>query len=369
MKSFEPGDTASCRDEHGASIVCVGSKIDKRHVMLSERSPLYAKLIGRIGKRLDLLVGNIDQAERWARYSYRTVKRLIDERDIDVLVASGHPCSINYWAAVLKSERPQVKLVQDFRDTWNNELNYEMKPGYLGSRAKERSVVAENIAIANADIVLNVSAGQSARMQRASQTTRGKFHVLTNGFDPSDLRTSTPHDAMGVRMVHAGTVRWHAAAGLAHLVQAIAELDGLAGLERLTIDFYGQKPKLPQSQEAARVLAKHFRFHGVVDSERLAKEVAGASLGLIIFDKDTGLGTKTFDYMVMSKPFLAICPEGELQRFCLEHDMPVASYNVGEIKRTLLDIINGSRSLTLDKSRFERFAIPVLAEEFEKLVS
>ena len=47
-----------------------------------------------------------DEAQRWGRHLVGFCERLIDERGIEVAVATGHPFQANRWAAELKRRRP-----------------------------------------------------------------------------------------------------------------------------------------------------------------------------------------------------------------------------------------------------------------------
>ena len=59
-----------------------------------------------------------DEAQNWGRYLLPAAKKLIQENNIKVIVATGAPFEANYWAAMLKKEMQDIFLIQDFRDPW-----------------------------------------------------------------------------------------------------------------------------------------------------------------------------------------------------------------------------------------------------------
>lgn len=347
-------------------IIRTASRFYRLHLKLCTFSQYYERIAKKLlriwGQRI---YGYIDPAEPWARNSALEVEKLIREKKIDVVVATGHPCSLNYCAALVKSDFPNITLVQDFRDTWNDEVNYSLdRLGGLGG-AKERSVQMEKVAINYANFVLNVSPGQSRRMR--SNDDESKFQILTNGFDPEDYQGLTPVESESFRLVHAGTIRWSAANGFLELLFALAEIEDELSNLNFRIDFYGKRPLVPNGDVFQRMTSKFIRFHGYVHPNIVAQSVASATAGLIIFDKENGYSTKIFDYMGLGKPFLAICPPGELRDFCSENDMPTAGYNRTDIKDALLRLMDGVQPLPPDKVK--TFSIPRLVEKLEEVMS
>ena len=347
----------------------VGSLFGDLHHMLADKSRLYKNLAAKLAAFLYKSRGHMDEAEAWAKRSSHHVKELIARENIDVLVATGHPCSINYWAAKVKSQLPDLVLVQDFRDTWNDETNYSLDHFSGFVRAKERSVAAEKTAISRADCVLNVSPGQSSRMLETHHAHRDKFHVITNGYDPDDFAGIVIDQPSGLRIVHAGKIRWHASRGLMALIRAIAQTEQQMQDCDLVIDFFGPVPRVQKTPDTEKIIDRFFNFHGQVSPDRIAEEVAKASMGMIIFDKETGYGTKIFDYIALSRPFLTICPPGELYDFSIEHGMPAATYDQDEIEKVLLSIAEDRQRFSITESDCQAFSIANIAEQLENILT
>lgn len=357
-------------DNHRLKVLRVATPIHKLHITLSKKSRFYERLMSKILGCISVrLFGNIDQAEFWVKYSCETVKNLILNNDIPLLIASGHPCSINYWASIIKSDLPELKLIQDFRDTWNDEINYSIEKYKDALRAKTRSVQAENSAIDYADIVLNVSQGQLNRMVGNRSHFRRKFHVLTNGFDPDDYQETEASSPKKIKFIHAGTIRWHAKKGLEEFVYALSDLDEQLDEKMFSVDFYGPIPDLVKDEQTARVIDKYFRFHGVVGVDVVAKEIANATVGLIIFDKKTGYSTKLFDYIALYKNVFAICPSGELSDFCKANNMHTSIYDRDEIRREFIRFLASDSSVRLSENVYESFLLPNIVRKLDFLIN
>ena len=347
----------------------IGSLGQKLHLGLSRWSRFYQRVANRffwIWNRK--VLGHFDPGETWGRYAIEKVKSLIRQRSIDVLVVTGGPCSLNFIATEIKTHFPDLFLVQDFRDIWNLEVTYsEQRLGH-GSRAKKRSMMAEEKAIRSADLILNVSKGQSDLMMHPDGVAPRRFQVLTNGYDPDDHQHASSSNPESLRFVHAGSVRWRGFDGLAAFLEAVGQLEKILETQSFIVDFYGPPLHLPQDGISQRMISKFFRFHGSVPPERIASEVACASAGIIFFDKETGYGTKTFDYLGARKPFMAIAPKGELRDLCDQLQLPHAGYDADEISTALLDVLDDPEFTNYKPERVETYSVPHLVRQFETLV-
>ncbi|WP_319409918.1 hypothetical protein [uncultured Desulfosarcina sp.] len=354
------------------NVIKIGSKLKYYNLFLSQYSKYYERLVAKTSHIFfENIKGFFDHAEAWAMYTAPKIKKLIKELKIEALIVSGHPCSLNYWASILKSDLPNLKLIQDFRDTWNDEVNYSIERFSKSLKCKERSVIAEKIAIQHADLVLNISEDQSNRMKSNNKKTEKKFKIITNGYDPEDYKIfNNLKLSKTFTLIHAGTIRWHAIEGLKKLFLAMREMEEELIEKKFMINFYGTKLNFEEINDFRRIIEKFCRFHNFLKTESILEKISGATAGLIIFDKETGYGTKIFDYIGQSKPFFAICPPGELQKFCKKNNMPTASFNSESIRNALLELLKIEKlQYDIGKKNFESFSIPNITLELNQMIS
>jgi glycosyltransferase involved in cell wall biosynthesis len=177
-----------------------GSPHRFRHRPLSGRWRIAARHYAL--RALDAVLFYDDEAQRWGRHLVGFCERLIDERGIEVAVATGHPFQANRWAAQLKRRRPGLKLVQDFRDPWAD------NPFRSLSRRRAQHVRAwQREAVEAADAVVSVT---PPLLDLFLQGTRDKLAaVITNGVDPEESSANglSPSSADGVtRLTHIGSI-------------------------------------------------------------------------------------------------------------------------------------------------------------------
>jgi hypothetical protein len=336
------------------------------HVALSRLVPGYFRAVSKVLRFIKFtLLQHIDFSESWAKSSSSKVTRLLRKGQFDAVIVSGHPCSLNYWGARLSSEFPETPFVQDFRDLWNSEVNYSKER--LGIR-KRRSVSMESYVLKTTPIILNVSRGQSEIMRSCSdKLSSADFRVLSNGFERMEIKSSIQTKSDLIRVVHAGSIRWNAEKALSNLFEAIVNLEVRQGVLPVRFDLYGLNVDLSNlGHYSADLIDRYVYFHDFVEQDELQKIMVDSDYGLIIFDKPTGLGTKTFDYLSVGLPIFAIAPEGELASFCERSGFPVADYSSEKIEALLLHILK--KGAAKPNSSHQEFEISTLTSELESIL-
>lgn len=112
-------------------------------------------------------------------------KRALNElkiNNIDIIYTTSSPYSDHILGLYLKKHFPQIPLVCDFRDEWTNNPYFRRKwPRAKIERYSEKNVLsAADRLIANTPVMLS-------NFLRDNPDTRGKFHVIPNGYDDADF--------------------------------------------------------------------------------------------------------------------------------------------------------------------------------------
>lgn len=77
-----------------------------------------------------------DEAQYWSLFLLPACREIIQNHDINIIIATGHPFQSIRHAATLKKNFPKVKLIADFRDPWIQHENYR-PTGLRRARAKK----------------------------------------------------------------------------------------------------------------------------------------------------------------------------------------------------------------------------------------
>ncbi len=123
-----------------------------------------------------------DDCAAWARRSMRPLEKLIEEEGVDLLYSTFSPAS-NHMLALELKKRTAIPWVADFRDLWTDDYRYrEPSPR---RRTAQRELEQE--ILRTADAVVGVSRTQTEILAARVPADSGKFHTITNGYDPADF--------------------------------------------------------------------------------------------------------------------------------------------------------------------------------------
>ncbi len=139
---------------------------------------LLQKAHGKLFRLLDRATPAHDIASLWGYRLLPAARRLLASHPKKRLViTTGAPFSANYWAARLKLERPDMALIQDFRDPW-----------LTSSEELHTSAWAERFKVAttHADVLVSVT----PEMSTLYRDLTGHAHVVTvpNGVELASIR-------------------------------------------------------------------------------------------------------------------------------------------------------------------------------------
>jgi glycosyltransferase involved in cell wall biosynthesis len=338
-----------------------GSPLRLRHRPIAGRWPGVARNLAV--RAIDRALFWDDEAQRWGRHLLPFCERLIAERGIEAVVATGHPFQANRLAAELKRRSPGVALVQDFRDPW---ADNPFRP--LSARRLERVRAWQREAVAAADAVIAVTAGLLELYVGPDRDGRGT--VIPNGVDPETVpKPDRAERARGpVRLTHVGNVANGRDRPLGALLDALREapdvelllvgggLDLVRGehadlIERGLLDM---RPPVAQAEALGLVAAGDY----------------GVQLGAREFPYL--VSTKVYEYAHMGVPAISLNYGGEVDALVRErgfgHSIDLsAEPDLPAFVRSLPERAAADRD-----GRFafdvEQFTHPVLAGRYSELI-
>lgn len=362
-----PNTLAADAAEPGVTVHAIrsGSPHRLRHLPLRGRWTIAARHYAL--RALDRALFYDDEAQRWGRHLIGACERLIDEHGIGVVVATGHPFQANRWAAELKRRRPELRLVQDFRDPWADNAFRPLAP-----RPAARVRAWQEDAVAAADAVVSVTPSLLDLYLHGATEPRGV--VIPNGADPEavpDVHADGSGDPERIRLTHIGNVSNGRDRPLRALLDAVRELDGDPAIEVVLV---GAMLDAIARANADLVDRGVLRVQPPVSQAEALRRVAESDYALQLNAREFPflVSTKIYEYALLRVPALSLNYGGEVDRLVRDrgfgHSVDLTRRSdLPDVLRSLPERAAADRGggLAFD---VQPFTYPVLAREYSALI-
>lgn len=246
-----------------------------------------------------------DARKYWVKPSVTYLKKYIQENNIDTIVTSGPPHSLNLIGLKLKEELG-VKWFADFRDPWTT-IGYH-KALKLSSYADKKHKFLESKVLNAADTIIVTSKTTKSEFQLLTQKP---IEVITNGYDIENVAKQTLDEKF--TMAHIGSflsdrnpkVLWEV------LQELVIENNAFsANFQLKLIGKISQEILESLSNYNLESYCNNLGY--VSHAEAIAHQRKSQVLLLIEIDsEDTKsiIPGKLFEYMVSERPIVAIGPK------------------------------------------------------------
>jgi glycosyltransferase involved in cell wall biosynthesis len=262
---------------------------------------------GGICRRIARRIG-LSSAFGWTKAAERACGKLGPE-DVDLILASGPPFSAFVLAERLskKLERPYVL---DYRDPWWTEI----PTMFQGLRwIVER---LESRLLSGAAAVINVSPSWAADLQSQFKFA-SRSHVITNGYDPEELRDVRPHHFGHFAIVYAG-IFYPPERVVTPVLAAMKRLEMKGKPIEYYFHYYGNDGDHVREEAVRLGIADRVKLHGMVPRSEALSAVKGANIAVVIAsvfeEASRGINgwipAKLFETIGLGTPMLLIAPPG-----------------------------------------------------------
>jgi glycosyltransferase involved in cell wall biosynthesis len=229
-----------------------------------------------------------DEFVSWGLTAIPAARRIVQEEEIDVLVTTSPPASLNLIGAAVK-QATGVPWVADLRDSVA--ANPDRRVDSLAVRVKERAqAVVAGLVARRADAVVTVSDAISQEMRELGAE---RVETIPNGCDFDDFEGLEYHPGDRFRITHTGTFAKTESDVVARFVGGLRSADSEFAAELGLGDRVEEIPHVPR--RSALELQR--------DSEAL----------LLLLPEAGGRGRtvpsgKIFEYLAAERPILAAVP-------------------------------------------------------------
>lgn len=262
-----------------------------------------------------------DPQVTWLPVLTRAARRIVREREIDLVLITAPPFSNILLVEKLRKEFPHLAIVIDFRDEWLSTA-FELVSFLFNrsERARRFARGAEARAVTGATAVVAVT--EAARREirsRYPQEPEGKFHLLPNGFDATRLHgpapLTEPRSRDKILVTHVGSI--YASTEPSALVQAVQSLPA-AIKDRFHLRFIGHIEE-PRYREELLRLGNMVELVGFLPQQKALAAMDETDYVLLINHDPLNVGGKFYDYVGGGKPILgAVHARGETRRLLEE---------------------------------------------------
>jgi glycosyltransferase involved in cell wall biosynthesis len=334
---------------------------------MQERPSLWKRL-----KRLvsTLLTNTPDSHVFWIPFALVRGAWILLRNDIDVIYCSSPPHS-SHAIAYLLAKCFRKPYVLDFRDPWYVAGSVQTPPSkhawLLGLETRAKRAIVRGAAR-----VICASRGERDEIRAEHpELDERRFTFITNGYDPGDFDAiaPAPRESEKLTLIHAGTLYSGIAAELFAALRKLVESHPQAAarievtlLGEIADEYLGEVREL----EAAGILRYlGFQPHAKTLSMLLGSDVLVILLGGSRF-RPSHLPAKTFEYLHVGKPILAIAPEGELTEIVKRSGLGLVlpPHSVEAITKALLELSEPGAAARLQRqvdaayvASFERKAL------------
>jgi hypothetical protein len=247
----------------------------------------------------------------WIRPSVKRIVKILDEEGIDTIITTAPPHSVHMIGLGVKKRRPQVKWIADFRDPWTKIDYFHNLPLCRWARKKHYAMEREVLSMADDVICVTPSVGEDYRPM-----TSGRMHVITNGYDTSDM----PQEKVALddmfTITHAGSI--NAQRNPVTLWRVLGDMcrEDSTFASRLKIQLAGTLSPEVFSSLKENGLEKNTIYHDYLPHDEVIKlQHSSRVLLMLMYRAPHGkmfIVGKLFEYLASRRPILAVgYPDGD----------------------------------------------------------
>ena len=256
-----------------------------------------------------------DPQVTWLPILTRAARRIVRQRQIDLVLITAAPYSNVLVAERLRKEFPNLPIVLDFRDEWIatafDVAAFQFSSASDSAQAFARKAEANAVTAATAVVSVTEAANREIR-GRYPQQPDSKFLYIPNGFDATRLRKSTSTQAKPngkIIVTYVGSI--YGSTEPTTLVEALRSLPQEIK-DRFLFRFIGQIED--NYRDTILSLGNLVELKGYLPQHEALAAMNETDYVLLISHDRLNISAKFYDYIGGGKPILAcVHPNGDIR--------------------------------------------------------
>lgn len=260
---------------------------------------------GAICRRVASMTG-FDDAIGWVKAAQQACSSL-NPADVDLILASGPPFS-TFTLAKKLSKTLRRPYFLDYRDPLMvTDIVQPLRPLVL---RREASLLA------GAAGVTTVSKAWASDLDTRFNVG-SKLKVVTNGYDPEEVRDVKPHDFGHFAIVYAG-IFYPPERVIKPVLSALQRLKNRGASREWCFHYYGDHNQHVREEAVRLDILDHVKLHGMVPRSEALSAIRGANVAVVInsvFEEAPArirgwVPAKLYEIIALGTPVLMVAPPG-----------------------------------------------------------
>ena len=261
----------------------------------------------------------VDEAQYWGKKMIPHAKEIINKEKIKYVISTGGPFMSNYWASVLKTNMPGIKLIQDLRDEWNDTRKFVLK------YHKVKSYEYEDYALNNCDAVVTTSIGLRELFSKKINNKNVKQYLIYNGYDEGSIKKIQFKNQIKRKrdfsFIYAGSLNNERDQVLDIFLNVVNI--NIRKFNNITIFIYTSDCKGIDIKYAGLVKNKNLIINNSIPQEELFKFIdeSFVALHFMPVSQKYIVSIKLFEYGILKRPILSINAGGDSEYLIKKHNL------------------------------------------------
>jgi glycosyltransferase involved in cell wall biosynthesis len=354
LRTNSPEKTEQLLDQEGIQRITTGLRwpcLDSSYVRF--RNQGIRCLMGGICRKIARQL-SIEAQAGWPP-EIEIACQTLHKGDVDVILATGNPY-VSFRSARQLGQRLNVPFVLDYRDPWHGNP-HASRPLPLRIVAEERSLLSD----CSAATIVSESWALSLKKNFPNVKT---VQVVSNGYDPEDLRDIQPHYYGHFAIVYTG-IFYYPGRTITPLMKALKRLDSKQNnnVPEWRFHYFGSDSKHVKDDAEHYGVQDRVVLHGQVSRKDALSAVAGADIDVVITSiqeegslEERGIVTgKVFEALGLGSRVLLIAPPGSDAEVIVEGTACGRRFSgnqTEEIANYLLEVMAGQYSKPVPPAQY-----------------
>jgi glycosyltransferase involved in cell wall biosynthesis len=318
-------------------------------ILLTTPKGIFEKIAYRYQRKrlLSMARGSIyDKALFWKEQLEKKASEIIEKNNVKIVIASGAPFRINYYACQLKKKFPNLKVVNDLRDPWTWGVSYGFKDMDLVRKQFEEWMQTETMK--ESDVITVPVAAMCEHLKQIYPYYSSKFQLLPHGYDAEEFDLSAISQEN--KILYYGTLYPNQKDRFNAL--AIA----LAFTGKLKLDIFSDTTRYRSSFNSFGS-GQQVTYYSPVEPRELFNHLRSSKAVLIVQPDNAKdyITTKIYEIMYAQRPIIYIGKQGDLWSFIKENGLGVCyepSETIGNFLSEAMKKIDQLK-ITYDVSKYD----------------